>query len=129
MAIRPGRAGAVLRKSDQRTDVPWTWIQRLRSLSCSVTHRGQRPITETPCAETDIVDVTAPGSFAFPRAGRADRIALDHLASWTENQDPGVKHFSGTATYAKDIDLPRHGGPIAALMLDLGSVKYHRQYL
>jgi hypothetical protein len=28
------------------------------------------------------------------------------LVSWTENADPGVKHYSGAAVYTKELDLP-----------------------
>ncbi|MDQ3812813.1 MAG: hypothetical protein M3347_02550, partial [Armatimonadota bacterium] len=59
-----------------------------------------------------------------PNWGAPPRVALDKLISWPEHADPGVRYFSGTATYVKALDIP------AALLargqvltLDLGQVK------
>jgi hypothetical protein len=44
--------------------------------------------------------------------------------SWSENSDPGVKYFSGTATYTKAVEAPPEWfKPGARLWLDLGDVK------
>jgi hypothetical protein len=49
---------------------------------------------------------------------------LAALASWTNNDDPGVKYFSGIGTYTKTIDAsPDWFKPGASLWLDLGDVK------
>jgi len=46
------------------------------------------------------------------------------LVSWTEYPDYGVKYFSGTATYKKEIDAPVSWfKPGAKVLLDLGEVK------
>jgi hypothetical protein len=58
-----------------------------------------------------------------PNWGAPEKITLDHLISWSEHSDPGVKYFSGTATYAKTFRLP--AGMAAGdlrLYLDLGKV-------
>lgn len=51
-------------------------------------------------------------------------ISMDELSSWTDNNDNGVKYFSGTATYSKTINAAanwfRQG---AGLWIDLGDVK------
>lgn len=47
---------------------------------------------------------------------------LEKLQSLSEHRDPGIKYFSGVASYLKTFELPpgtQQGGP---LMLDLGSV-------
>ena len=61
----------------------------------------------------------------FPEdQGAPSKIRLDRLVSWTTHADPGVRHFSGTATYAKDIEAPRDWcRPGAQLVLELGEVK------
>ena len=41
---------------------------------------------------------------ARPRRARDDHAR--QLASWSENADPGVKYFSGTATYTKTLRCP-----------------------
>jgi hypothetical protein len=49
---------------------------------------------------------------------------LNSLTSWTDSFDDGVKYFSGTATYTKDIQVPPNWlRPGAKIMLDLGKVK------
>lgn len=59
-----------------------------------------------------------------PKWGAADHITLDSLTSWTNYSDEGVKHFSGTATYDKEITIPGAMlGKNRSLWLDLGRVK------
>jgi hypothetical protein len=49
---------------------------------------------------------------------------FDRLISWSENANDGVKYFSGTATYAKTIEIPQSVFALGAhLWLDLGDVK------
>ncbi len=56
--------------------------------------------------------------------GAPGSLALDHLISWSDSQNPGVKYFSGTATYTKMISVPASWlRPGAHLWLDLGDVK------
>jgi hypothetical protein len=42
------------------------------------------------------------------------------LKSWTERAEPGIRHYSGTATYRMNFDCPKAGNP---LWLDLGNVR------
>ena len=69
--------------------------------------------------------IDGPWKLTFPRdLGAPESIAMDNLADWTKHTDPGVKYFSGGATYHKSFDLtnkPVDG--ITSLMLDLGAVK------
>jgi hypothetical protein len=60
--------------------------------------------------------------FSSPAATPAEReFAL--LESWSASDDPILKHFSGHATYSKDIDIPASRlGPNKRLLLDLGTV-------
>jgi hypothetical protein len=49
---------------------------------------------------------------------------FDKLISWTEHLDPGVKYYSGSATYSKIIQVPRNMlGGRKRLFLDLGRVE------
>ncbi len=42
----------------------------------------------------------------FPtNSGTPQAIALDPLQSWTERSEPGVKYFSGSATYSKEFQV------------------------
>ncbi len=59
-----------------------------------------------------------------PKWGAPERVTLDKLISWTDHPDNGVKYFSGTATYTKEIEVPT--GLLGAgkkLYLDLGALK------
>ena len=59
-----------------------------------------------------------------PGLGAPNHIVLDHLMSWTQNTNPGVKYFSGTATYTKKFALPAELlAKNRRLMLDLGDVQ------
>jgi alpha-L-rhamnosidase len=56
-----------------------------------------------------------------PERGAPAELAFDRLTSWSRSSNPGVKYFSGTATYSKDLDIPAFSGG-AHLWLDLGRV-------
>jgi hypothetical protein len=84
---------------------------------------------KTLCARVE--NVVAPqeliGAWAVmfpPDLGAPPCALFDRLMSWTESSDEGVKYFSGTATYSKEINIPaelvRQDG---SLYLDLGKVK------
>jgi hypothetical protein len=62
-------------------------------------------------------DVAFPPGLGAPAAMR-----LEALQSLSVSADPGVKYFSGSATYRKTFTLPRGVKRGAPLMLDLGSV-------
>jgi hypothetical protein len=56
--------------------------------------------------------------------GAPQTAQFDRLVSWSESADPGIKYFSGVATYAKTIDVPASAfTPGAHLWLDLGDVE------
>jgi hypothetical protein len=49
---------------------------------------------------------------------------MQKLASWTESSDPGVKFFSGTATYSKTVQAPAAWfRPGQRIWIDLGKVR------
>lgn len=54
--------------------------------------------------------------------GAPPEVRLDKLESWTDSTDDGVRHFSGTATYATEFQLPQLPQN-ARVMLDLGAVR------
>ena len=59
-----------------------------------------------------------------PNWGAPESATFDSLKSWTESTDDGIKYFSGTATYSKEIDIPAADlGANHSLWLDLGHVK------
>ncbi|MCX7013469.1 MAG: glycosyl hydrolase, partial [Candidatus Sumerlaeota bacterium] len=71
------------------------------------------------------VEIAGPWDVRFPpNWGAPDRIVLDKLISWTQREEAGVKYFSGTATYAKELDVPAEMlGEGKEVWLDFGAVK------
>jgi hypothetical protein len=70
-----------------------------------------------------IAELPGPWSIAFqPDRGAPVSVILPALASLSENADPGIKYFSGTATYANNFELPAGAQPGAPLWLDLGKI-------
>ena len=69
-------------------------------------------------------EIEGPWDLAFPKGwGAPEHVTLAKLISWTEHSNPGVKYFSGTATYRRKFalsarDIPKDCG----LYLDLGRV-------
>jgi len=74
---------------------------------------------------TEIATLEGPWDVRFPEdQGAPPKIRLDRLVSWTTHADEGVKYFSGTATYTKDVEAPPEWfRPGAKLVLDMGEVK------
>lgn len=59
-----------------------------------------------------------------PNLGAPEKVTLEKLISWPEHSDPGVRYFSGTATYSKTLTLPKEiFGTDRSIYLDLGTVK------
>lgn len=58
-------------------------------------------------------------SFAPGLGAPAEPRPLRELVSWTAFAEPGIRYYSGTATYETEIDVPRDG----EYELDLGEVR------
>lgn len=71
------------------------------------------------------IELTGPWELTFPpNWGAPGHVTMPTLVSWSEYGDSGVKYFSGTAKYVKEVEIPatmsRAG---CSLWLDLGRVK------
>ncbi len=54
--------------------------------------------------ETTLATIKGPWTLSFPpNWGAPASVEMPDLVSWTASSDPGVKYFSGTATYSKKI--------------------------
>jgi alpha-L-rhamnosidase len=79
----------------------------------------------------DAADVPAPQEISGgwdlsfpPNWGAPPSVTLDKLISWTDHTNNGVRYFSGTATYEKEIEIPAERlNSGRELWLDLGNVK------
>ena len=68
-------------------------------------------------------ELTGPWQVRFAAGGGAPaEVTLDRLISWSDHSDPGVKYFSGTATYTRKFKAGSTGADIRTI-LDLGKVQ------
>lgn len=90
----------------------------------------QVPATKTSLtlpstSEKEIAALEGLWNVAFqPNRGAPARATFDKLTSYTENNDAGIKYFSGTATYTKTVNVPANAlNKDSQAWLDLGDVK------
>ena len=71
------------------------------------------------------LEIAGPWQLTFPpNWGAPTSVTFNKLMSWTDSTDDGVKYFSGTATYTKEIDIQATDLRTNQLLwLDLGRVK------
>jgi len=116
---------ASFRIADGRTTVPL----RLEAWG-TVFVVFRKPTLETsrtvpPVKETTLATVSGSWTVSF-EAGRGapGATTMEKLADWSQSTDPGVKYFSGIATYTKNVQAsPEWFGKGARVLLDLGEVK------
>jgi hypothetical protein len=81
----------------------------------------QASVSDLPAPQ----EISGAWNLSFPpNWGAPPAVTLDELISWTDHTNAGVRYFSGTATYEKEIEIPaeRLSGA-RELWLDLGTVK------
>jgi alpha-L-rhamnosidase len=86
----------------------------------------EKVITTVPVAKTQSIStLKGPWTLAFqPQRGAPANVTLPALTDWSTSADPGIKYFSGTGTYSKDITVPASAlGTGKRLFLDLGEVR------
>jgi hypothetical protein len=83
---------------------------------------GQAAVNITVAAPRDI---TGPWRVRFQEGrGAPASVTLPKLISLREHPDPGVKYFSGTASYARKLEIPADFlAPRKRVVLDLGRVE------
>jgi len=72
------------------------------------------------------LDLKGPWSVAFSaeRGGPAQEVSFPKLVSWTESQDPAIRHYSGIARYMTTIEVPEAMlQPGGRAVINLGDVK------
>jgi hypothetical protein len=71
-----------------------------------------------------VQDIVGPWSVSFPpRLGAPEATSFDSLVSFAERAEPGIRHFSGTATYCHTFMLRDLESSASDLFLDLGRVE------
>jgi hypothetical protein len=116
---------ASYRIADGRTTVPLK-LQPNDAVFVVFREKADVPARTVPePREKRLAGVGGPWEVRFqPERGAPPRVTFEGLTPWNESTDPGVKYFSGTATYAKQLQAPDEwfeGG--TELRLDLGDVK------
>jgi hypothetical protein len=121
-----GTAGAVsYRVENGRTIVPLTFEPNgavfivFRKPTQLLRADVRSPVSAVVATLSDPWQVSFP-----PDRGAPAKARFAQLSSWTESDDPGIKYFSGTASYSQDITVK--GGWVkgpAHLQIDLGGVK------
>jgi hypothetical protein len=80
-------------------------------------------LSVAPRTWTQVGAVGGPWAVGFQPGRAAPATAkFDRLQSLTESADPGIKYFSGVATYRQTFTAPRGVKPGVPVMLDLGQV-------
>ena len=65
-------------------------------------HAATGPKTIEVASLPEATEVAGPWEVAFPPQGGApEKTTFDQLVSWPQHADPGVKYFSGVATYTR----------------------------
>jgi hypothetical protein len=74
-------------------------------------------------ASTVLKTLDGPWTVRFEAGwGAPPSASFDKLASWTDSADPGVRYYSGAATYEKTVEVPR-AWLKGRVQLDLGAVR------
>jgi hypothetical protein len=59
-----------------------------------------------------------------PKWGGPESVVFEKLQDWAQRPEPGIRYYSGTATYTRTLDLPPTARrPGQRVYLDLGKVK------
>lgn len=69
--------------------------------------------------------IAGPWTVRFPRgSGAPESAVFNALECWTKNSNAGIKYFSGTAVYEKEIEIPaEYRDQRGRLELDLGDAR------
>lgn len=119
-------AAAYHTSSDGRISVPLpfdpcgSWFVVFRSASSD-----HPPIARSNTPEIKSVQaISAPWNVHFdPRWGGPTNVLFDSLVDWTQRSEPGIKYYSGAATYEKVFSCETLPAPGHRWMLDLGDVR------
>jgi hypothetical protein len=94
--------------------------------SVFVVFRNSSPLAPRDGGETDFLTrsvrttLAGPWRVRFqPGRGAPAEIRMDQLSDWSKHPDPGIRFFSGIATYSTTFDLPASSG---RCILHLGKV-------
>ncbi|MBQ6007097.1 MAG: hypothetical protein IJL17_01060 [Kiritimatiellae bacterium] len=94
--------------------------------SIFVVFRSQQAAT-LPWGKRRLAASAVPGpwnvTFAPTWGGPAVPVIFDSLVDWTTRPEPGIRHYSGTATYRTTFDAPPEWKKGMSVQIDLGRVE------
>jgi hypothetical protein len=101
---QPGLQPAIYAAEAGFTVVPLDLAER-ESVFVVFRHVAAAPSrTAASRIQTTLTDLTGPWTVTFPEhSGAPHSVPMPPLTSWSLNADPGVKYFSGTATYTRTV--------------------------
>ena len=72
----------------------------------------------------EVVELDGSWNVQFdPKWGGPDHFVMKELRSWIKMEEPGIRYYSGTAIYSKDIQLAAKQTKGQEVILDLGNVQ------
>ncbi len=78
---------------------------------------------EATADRKNIAELAGPWQVAFqPERGAPATATFSQLADFRDNPDPGIRYFSGTATYTKDVQFSQQEIASGHVAIDLGKV-------
>lgn len=114
--------------------IEFNQTQRGTSISLKFTPEGslfvvfRKPGVQNPVQkesrEVAEVELSAPWKLKFPSGwGAPESTEIEQLKSWTEFENPGIRHFSGIAVYETEFKISRKWlGHQRGIILDLGDL-------
>ena len=96
-----------------------------KSGSYQVTTRSGKVLNGQIPSIPEPLQISGPWDLDFPpNLGAPAHVQLPQLLSWSLHENPGVKYFSGTATYRRTVTVPpEYLAENSSLFLDLGNVQ------
>ncbi|MEY4385214.1 MAG: hypothetical protein RLY20_497, partial [Verrucomicrobiota bacterium] len=121
------RFATAYQQADGRTSVPLefapcgSWFVVFREPAAKHPATSERNTVDFK----PVMEVAGPWTVRFdPKWGGPASAQLDKLVRWTSRAEPGIKFYSGTATYVKQFDWqPEQANPKNQVWLDLGDVR------
>jgi len=128
------RFAAAYSEAEGRTFVPlefapcgsWFVVFREPASAHPATITGSVPTIANSPKFAPLMEISGSWTVHFdPKWGGPESARFDSLTSWTTREEPGIKFYSGTATYEKTFEFPQSAirNPQSAIYLDLGGVR------